>query len=663
MSVGTTKTEETFGPISVGAACVVDAMKTYSVSQIAVFEGGTETLCTPGIDYTLTIEPDFSGVTVTPLAPLVARVSAITVARRTPLTSDFDIAPDGRLSEPRLVEQLDRTLMREQENAGTLARAIKVPAGEAGLAVLPAVADRAGHLLGFDSEGGLVTAEATGVLPGTVTADSLAPFAVQDRAALDYKVFSLRAEGAKGDGVDDDTAAITAWLARAGDGVVLVAEPGTYRFTSPIVSATNGKNFIAIRGAGPYQTVFEYDGADTTVDLITLGSTHSDMGAADPSEWNSTFAHIEGFRITSKTQMTAGKALRFNKFSDSFFRHIVVGGMDFVPAVRNLWDGFWFNGVHIVHLEGFAAYTQHDGILVNGIDAVSNANLFLHSGYSDFCGRYGVHIAGNFGGLFGDMVECLGNAVANWAITTEIAANPREIIFGVNTVADGLQTTALYGFLIDCDGANGSVIINSFVGSSVQHGVYVKKLPLGVVNINAGRVFNNLGHGVLIDDATTTVNIGTGCVIGPNAGWGVYASVATTKVRCLALMQNNTLGDISGNIRQYKTSVCAVSSLGGALGGGATASVEWFQLGPVAFFTAVVAIPDNGTGNSAVQVSLPFTPRQHTIATGRARNISGKQLQAAMEPGVALLRILAYDNTYPAVSGEQLIVSGQVEIY
>ena len=156
MSVGTTKTEETFGPIAVGAACVVNDMKTYSVSQIAVFEGGTETLCTPGIDYTLAIEPDYSGVTVTPLAPLVARVSTITVARRTPLTSDFDIAPGGRISEPRIVEQLDRTLMREQENAGTLGRAIKFPPGETNGALLPASAERAGLLLGFDATGALV---------------------------------------------------------------------------------------------------------------------------------------------------------------------------------------------------------------------------------------------------------------------------------------------------------------------------------------------------------------------------------------------------------------------------------------------------------------------------------------------------------------------------
>lgn len=156
MSVGTTKTEETFGPIAVGAACVVNDMKTYSVSQIAVYEGGTETLCTPGLDYTLAIEPDYSGVTVTPLAPLVARVSTITVARRTPLTSDFDIAPDGRVSEPRLVEQLDRTLMREQENAATFGRALKFPPGEVNNALLPASADRAGFLLGFDALGNLV---------------------------------------------------------------------------------------------------------------------------------------------------------------------------------------------------------------------------------------------------------------------------------------------------------------------------------------------------------------------------------------------------------------------------------------------------------------------------------------------------------------------------
>lgn len=194
MSVGTTKTEETFGPISVGAACVVDGMKTYSASQIAVFEGGTETLCTPGVDYTLTIEPDYSGVTVTPLAPLVARVSAITVARRTSLTSDFDIAPSGRVSEPRLVEQLDRTLMREQENANTFSRALKFPPGETNATLLPASVDRAGKLLGFDNTGApfAVIADPSGVTKASIglgdvdnTADAAKPLSAPQADALE----------------------------------------------------------------------------------------------------------------------------------------------------------------------------------------------------------------------------------------------------------------------------------------------------------------------------------------------------------------------------------------------------------------------------------------------------------------------------------------------
>lgn len=163
MSVGTTKISETFGPISTGAACVVAGMKTYDAGQIVVFVDGDETdPAVVNVDYTVAIAGDFSGVTVTPLAPLTARATSIVVARRTPLTSDFVIAPNGKVSEPRLVEQLDRTLMRGQENAETFARAIRFPVGDAAGSVLPVVSERANKLLAFDAEGGLATAASFG---------------------------------------------------------------------------------------------------------------------------------------------------------------------------------------------------------------------------------------------------------------------------------------------------------------------------------------------------------------------------------------------------------------------------------------------------------------------------------------------------------------------
>lgn len=174
MAVITTKIAEVFGSLTIGGACVVNAMKVYDANQIKVFVDGDETdLAVLNTDYTVAIAGDFSGCTVTTLAPLVARAVTITVARATPLTSDFDVAPSGKLSEPRLVEQLDRDLMRDQENASKLALAVRFPVGDTAASVLPNAADRANTLLAFD---------ATGAISLAVDVADPAIFATQEEA-------------------------------------------------------------------------------------------------------------------------------------------------------------------------------------------------------------------------------------------------------------------------------------------------------------------------------------------------------------------------------------------------------------------------------------------------------------------------------------------------
>ncbi|MDX2277447.1 MAG: DUF2793 domain-containing protein [Hyphomonadaceae bacterium] len=195
MAVITTKISESFGGLTIGGLCVVNSMKVYDASQIKVYVDGDEN--DPAVvntDYTVTIAGDLSGCTVTTLAPLVARATTITVARVTPLTSDFDITPNGKLSEPRLVEQLDKGLMREQENADDFARALRFPVGDAAAATLPNAADRASTLLAFDATGAIalavdvadpaVFASQTEAELGLSTTKAMSPFrAAQGRRA------------------------------------------------------------------------------------------------------------------------------------------------------------------------------------------------------------------------------------------------------------------------------------------------------------------------------------------------------------------------------------------------------------------------------------------------------------------------------------------------
>lgn len=216
MSVGTTRISQTFGPIATGVACVINDMKVFTADQIVVYESDGVTECTVDVDYTVSVEADYSGVTVTPLAPLTARETEIVVARKTALTSDFDIAPSGRLSEPRLVEQLDRTLMREQENAEVLGRTLRLPAGEAA-ASLPSAASRANTVLAFDASGNpsLVT-RGREVAPNEITNTELADMA--------EATFKMRAAGSgAGDPIDGTVAQAQTALALPANTVASLA--------------------------------------------------------------------------------------------------------------------------------------------------------------------------------------------------------------------------------------------------------------------------------------------------------------------------------------------------------------------------------------------------------------------------------------------------------
>lgn len=85
------------------------------------------------------------------------------------------------------------------------------------------------------------------------------------------QVFNLKHPtfGAKGDGVTDDTAAVAAWIAQAGNGL-LYAPTGVYLTDTTSITTQN----VLIRGAGRERTVFK-SRTGTTVFSFPSGSVHS----------------------------------------------------------------------------------------------------------------------------------------------------------------------------------------------------------------------------------------------------------------------------------------------------------------------------------------------------------------------------------------------------
>lgn len=79
-------------------------------------------------------------------------------------------------------------------------------------------------------------------------------------------------------------------------------------------------------------------------------------------------------------------------------------------------------------------------------------------------------------------------------------------------------------------------------------------------------------------------------------------------------------------------------------------------------FEMTIIITNNGTGATSILATLPIAARVASAGTGRAIGISGKMLQAFVGGASSSLRIANFDGSYPAASGEILVVSGSYEI-
>lgn len=91
----------------------------------------------------------------------------------------------------------------------------------------------------------------------------------------------------------------------------------------------------------------------------------------------------------------------------------------------------------------------------------------------------------------------------------------------------------------------------------------------------------------------------------------------------------------------------------------ATGTVKYMIEGKRVTFQVTVDITTNGTGATNIGVgNLPWTFGHDCTGAGRATAGSGKELQFFGQATTSSISITNYDNTYPAVSGERLVVSG-----
>ena len=80
----------------------------------------------------------------------------------------------------------------------------------------------------------------------------------------------------------------------------------------------------------------------------------------------------------------------------SLVENVIADGQD---GTGNLWHGFHFEGADFVTVNGFQARAQQDGVRVNGVTGRGVADLMLWGGKIGQS-TIGLHVAGNFGGLY-----------------------------------------------------------------------------------------------------------------------------------------------------------------------------------------------------------------------------------------------------------------------
>ncbi len=93
----------------------------------------------------------------------------------------------------------------------------------------------------------------------------------------------------------------------------------------------------------------------------------------------------------------------------------------------------------------------------------------------------------------------------------------------------------------------------------------------------------------------------------------------------------------------------------------ASGSGIYRAVGNTVEFKITATITTNGTGANHIIATLPRAASAAagvSTGSGRATIVSGKALQATIAPSASTVLIYNYDNTYPASTGETLVISG-----
>jgi len=296
-----------------------------------------------------------------------------------------------------------------------------------------------------------------------------------------------------------------------------------------------------VGGAGPYATTLEYTGSSTTANIVTVAGS-SNVAVAGPGK-------LHDLRIMSSTRMTAGEGLHVMDVGRVILKDVILDGQN---GNGNLYNAIWFDQTDFIRLEGFEARGQNDCLLVSA-DGIGNGvqyDLFAQNGKVAGCGHAGVHLAGGFDNAHFDNMELTANAKDVIIDNAVNAGKNQEVIFGPHFVTD--NSSGGDDFYINDTSTNCAnycqIAIQGKITGAQANGINVHAYPNGYVTISSPWIIGNGAAGINVDDASTTITVAPETILDTNATWGIYASVATSKVVYGGTARNNTSGSYSSNI-------------------------------------------------------------------------------------------------------------------
>ena len=357
--------------------------------------------------------------------------------------------------------------------------------------------------------------------------------------AVYQEALPLKLFGAIGDGKQDDTAAIKAWLAALDVGDCGYAAAGTYRFNETIVFPN--KQDISIRGDGSQQTIFLYSGDNDNCDLFVIGTEEFELHG-----WT-----LESFNIDSKQTMKGGAALHLVNLKHTIrLRDVSASRVDGRNG-KKLWNGVYLDNCSLTYYVGFEIFCQNDGIQLSGLkDSDSSADILLDQGTINFS-RVGIHCGGGVGGLYVGQVLIYGsNEVGYLQDNALVERGNREIFISDQCVLDACHS---YCALIDdAMSIQGTLDFKAFISgagwidpATPGTGLLIKKLPEGRVSIGSQHIKHCKANGIELMDVTTYVRVASTTYLVGNGGWGFYCPRNTGKIDNQAFMLANGQGNCS----------------------------------------------------------------------------------------------------------------------